>query len=198
MISTWQIDLPPKFRQFDYRTINDVVLQLRYTAFDGGANFARAASESVHEKIKKPPSSAPALLAMLVNVPSDYATTWYAFRSDLQNGRAGKLSMPRMTALLPFWTQQLKVTVNSISVVVIPHPADDNVKLDQMTIAEYPGLAWAPTRGFGDDSSIDDCSILKASNVSKEMSQDWTLSLPNDGVNLTLEAVWILIYYYAE
>lgn len=80
VISTWQINLPPKFRQFEYRTISDIVLQLRYTAIDGGANFSRAASESVQEKIKKPPSPspAPAALAMLVNVPSDYASAWYA------------------------------------------------------------------------------------------------------------------------
>ncbi|KAI0804091.1 hypothetical protein GGR55DRAFT_681964 [Xylaria sp. FL0064] len=38
-ISTWQIKLPPTFRQFDYRTISDVVLQLRYTAMDAGDIF---------------------------------------------------------------------------------------------------------------------------------------------------------------
>ena len=75
---------------------------------------------------------------------------------------------------------------------------DDKTKLDPMTIAEYPRLSWAQTRGFGDDSSINDCSILKASNMKKGMSQDWTLSLPHDAVNLTLEAVWILVYCYAE
>ncbi|KAI1112288.1 hypothetical protein F5Y14DRAFT_453113 [Nemania sp. NC0429] len=202
-ISTWQIDLPPEFRQFDYRTISDVVLQLRYTAFDGGVRFGLAASGGVQDTIKKPLSSPyTAPLAMLVNVASDYATSWYAFRSDLQSGRAGTLRMPGMAALLPFWTQSLKITVDSIWVVVIPPPADgQDIRLDKMTIAEYSSLSWTQTRGFGGDGgpSVDDCSLLKASRVNKDMAQDWTLSLPNDSeVGLTLDAIWILVYYYAE
>ena len=35
-VSKWRIELPEKFRQFDYSTISDVVLHLRYTAVDGG------------------------------------------------------------------------------------------------------------------------------------------------------------------
>ncbi len=36
-VSEWRIELPAKFHQFDYDTITDVVLHLRYTARDGGA-----------------------------------------------------------------------------------------------------------------------------------------------------------------
>ncbi len=38
-IGTWQLELPAAFRQFDYDSISDVVLHLRYTASDGGAGF---------------------------------------------------------------------------------------------------------------------------------------------------------------
>ncbi|MEU0094821.1 neuraminidase-like domain-containing protein [Kribbella sp. NPDC006257] len=36
VVSEWQLSLPDKFRQFDYESITDVVLHLRYTARDGG------------------------------------------------------------------------------------------------------------------------------------------------------------------
>ncbi|KAI0435137.1 hypothetical protein F5Y09DRAFT_327808 [Xylaria sp. FL1042] len=199
VISTWKLELPPTFRQFDYRTISDVVLQLRYTAMDGGFNFGRAASDSVQEKIKKPSPPASAILSILVNVPNDYASSWYTFRSDLQNGRTGRLHMPGMAGMLPFWTQQLAITVDSISVVIVPAPADA-VQFKQMTITEYPAVTWdQQTQGFGDDSSTDDYKILVAKNVNKGMEQDWTLTLPlpTDGsVKLTLGALWILVYYY--
>jgi hypothetical protein len=39
VISSWRLELPKEFRQFDYRTISDVVLHLRYTARDGGSGF---------------------------------------------------------------------------------------------------------------------------------------------------------------
>ena len=35
-ISTWSLELPADFRSFDYNTISDVILHLRYTARDGG------------------------------------------------------------------------------------------------------------------------------------------------------------------
>ena len=36
-ISRWRFELPAEFRAFDYGTITDLVLQIRYTARDGGA-----------------------------------------------------------------------------------------------------------------------------------------------------------------
>ncbi len=38
-VGTWQLELPAAFRQFDYDSISDVVLHLRYTARDGGSGF---------------------------------------------------------------------------------------------------------------------------------------------------------------
>jgi hypothetical protein len=35
-ISTWQLSLPKNFRQFDYQTINDVILHINYTAEEDG------------------------------------------------------------------------------------------------------------------------------------------------------------------
>ena len=42
-ISTWRLELPQKFRQFDYQTITDVVLHLRYTSCEGGETLKAAA-----------------------------------------------------------------------------------------------------------------------------------------------------------
>ncbi|MFC9439763.1 neuraminidase-like domain-containing protein [Nocardia sp. NPDC057030] len=42
-ISQWKLSLPNEFRQFDYETITDVVLHLRYTARDGGSTLGDAA-----------------------------------------------------------------------------------------------------------------------------------------------------------
>jgi Tc toxin complex TcA C-terminal TcB-binding domain/Neuraminidase-like domain len=43
-ISTWQIQLPTAYQQFDYDTISDLILHIRYTAREGGAAF-RAMTE---------------------------------------------------------------------------------------------------------------------------------------------------------
>lgn len=38
VISSWQIDLPPSFHQFDYTSITDVIMTVRYISTNGGEN----------------------------------------------------------------------------------------------------------------------------------------------------------------
>ena len=38
-VSTWRLSMPKSTNHFDFRSITDVILQLRYTAFDGGAKL---------------------------------------------------------------------------------------------------------------------------------------------------------------
>lgn len=47
VISEWQLELPAKFRQFDYASVTDVVLHVRYTARDGGQTLAEAAEDDL-------------------------------------------------------------------------------------------------------------------------------------------------------
>ncbi|MFF8731200.1 neuraminidase-like domain-containing protein [Streptomyces sp. NPDC015171] len=53
VISEWQLSLPPVFRQFDYESISDVVLQVRYTARDGGEELARQATGELGTALKE-------------------------------------------------------------------------------------------------------------------------------------------------
>jgi hypothetical protein len=46
-ISRWRIELPSDLNNFDFASISDVVLHLRYAARDGGATLKTAASDSV-------------------------------------------------------------------------------------------------------------------------------------------------------
>ncbi|MGB5713522.1 MAG: hypothetical protein WBM44_21755, partial [Waterburya sp.] len=46
-ISKWKLELPSEFRQFDYDTITDVVLQMRYTAVERGDKLKKPAADSV-------------------------------------------------------------------------------------------------------------------------------------------------------
>ena len=39
VMSRWRIELPAEFRQFDYDTISDAVLHIKYTAREGGVTL---------------------------------------------------------------------------------------------------------------------------------------------------------------
>jgi hypothetical protein len=53
VISEWQLSLPDRFRQFDYESITDVVLNFRYTARQGGALLAEHALNELTEALNR-------------------------------------------------------------------------------------------------------------------------------------------------
>jgi hypothetical protein len=52
-ISEWRIELSREFPQFDYNTISDVVLHLRYTAREGGSPLKQAATHELTETLNE-------------------------------------------------------------------------------------------------------------------------------------------------
>ncbi|MCX9029027.1 MAG: hypothetical protein OIN86_12730 [Candidatus Methanoperedens sp.] len=52
-VSQWRLELPADVRQFDYNTISDVILHLRYTARDGGEQLRKGASEKLKDHDRK-------------------------------------------------------------------------------------------------------------------------------------------------
>ncbi len=50
-ISSWRLELPDGVRQFDYDTISDVVLHVKYTAREGGSTLRGLASGSLKAKL---------------------------------------------------------------------------------------------------------------------------------------------------
>lgn len=76
--SSWRLELPATFRQFDYDTISDVVLHMRYTARDGGAPLRAAAEASLGALLHEASESG---LARLFSLQSEFATEWHRFVS---------------------------------------------------------------------------------------------------------------------
>ncbi|NIV38034.1 MAG: hypothetical protein GWN58_54055, partial [Anaerolineae bacterium] len=73
---TWRLELPAEFRQFDYNTISDVILHVRYTARQGGARLRDQALQYLEELIAAATTSG---LALLLNVQHNFPTEWHQF-----------------------------------------------------------------------------------------------------------------------
>jgi hypothetical protein len=52
VISLWHLELPNEFKQFDYDTISDVIMHIRYTAREGGDSFKKETIDNLAKKIK--------------------------------------------------------------------------------------------------------------------------------------------------
>jgi hypothetical protein len=75
-ISTWRLELPSQFRPFDYATISDVVLHVRYTARQGGTALGSQALTEMRDVLAEADTSD---LALLFSLRHEQATEWAAF-----------------------------------------------------------------------------------------------------------------------
>ncbi len=75
-VSTWQLELPSDFRPFDYMTISDVILHVRYIARQGGDSLGNPALTELRDMLKTANKSG---LALLFSLRNDFPTEWSTF-----------------------------------------------------------------------------------------------------------------------
>lgn len=92
-ISTWRLELPSEIRQFDYDTIADVILHVRYTAREGGDQLKQSAATYARSHIAR---GAP---VRLFSVRHEFPSEWAKFRSGKD------LNIDIKPEHYPFWTR---------------------------------------------------------------------------------------------
>jgi len=93
-ISAWRIQLPKEFKSFDYDTISDVVLHLRYTARDGGEALGQQATTELSNAVNKfIQSEGKQGLARIFSLRHEFPTEWYRFLNpvDTSDGQTMEL-----------------------------------------------------------------------------------------------------------
>jgi hypothetical protein len=111
-ISTWQLALPA-VPQFDYETIADVILHLRYTAREGGALLAKGALTNLNNAI----GNAQAVGSVrLFSIRHEFPTEWAKFKNVQLSGATtlAALSLPLRAEHYPFWSQGLKIALKQM------------------------------------------------------------------------------------
>jgi hypothetical protein len=122
LISEWHLDLPDKFREFDYDTISDVVMRIRYTSLDGGDKLKALAADSVQDYIKGVEAlSRDEGLFTVFDLKNDFSNEWHGANSPLVGATERVLSIGKLNEKLPVFAQgrQLKgITAKDISLFV--------------------------------------------------------------------------------
>jgi hypothetical protein len=109
-ISSWRLELPQGFPQFDYNAIADVVLKLRYTARDGGSGLRGTVEKQLRA----------ALNAMLVDAAATGLYQGFDLRRQFpdewyQLTQTGSTSITITTDMLPFIVQQHGPAIDAAS-----------------------------------------------------------------------------------
>ena len=142
-IGQWRLELPSEFRQFDYTTISDVILHLRYTAREGGTQLRGEAVGNLSAVLSASNVSGPVLLLSLRN---DYPGEWHRF----VNGEPLVLAFGRDR--FSYIAQGHPLEVQDISLVSLTDAAPVPTELS----AEQVGLTAFPTFDVGqsDEASL--------------------------------------------
>jgi receptor-binding and translocation channel-forming TcA subunit of Tc toxin len=100
----WRLTLPSGVRQFDFDTITDVILHIRYTAREGGDVLKNAALGNLQALINKAQTLGS---VCLYSVRHDFPSQWAKFQSTTIGGATAtaELQLDLVAELYPFWAQ---------------------------------------------------------------------------------------------
>ncbi|KAJ4982592.1 toxin subunit protein [Stagonosporopsis vannaccii] len=142
-ISKWRLDLPKMVKQFNYDSISDVVLQLRYTSLDGGAQLQTAADTAVKAYMKRVEDYASVVgFAAVLDLRNEWAGEWARALAGSAVASAGtgtrvgsaddgvvKLQLGDVRPILPFFTIGKRLHVVKLHLLVDQDLSSEKVSI---------------------------------------------------------------------
>jgi hypothetical protein len=196
-ISTWQLQLPPDIRPFDYNTIADVGIQLHYTSCDGDAHFQSAASAHLKDYFK---AAAETLgprdgLFAAFELSRDFPDLWYR---TVQAGAAGTttFALDEIVSRLPYYAQFASGAPRAAKNI---RATDIYFVTEAALAAAYNNVTFAGSVINSPDEVLSDCPALSVVSLLStsvpadqwEFSFDYTAPAPPQSAKLA----WLVIRF---
>ncbi len=195
-VSSWQVDLPTDFRPFDYDTISDIVLHVRYTAKYGDALRAACVGE-LRDALNAVAQDAGATgFARLFALRQEIPDRFHAFLHPPAGANQHEMTVPLTPERFPFLVRNKAIRPVKLEVFVkalTPSPA--------ARAAINVGLEVTGTT----PSALtvrEDMGLLRAEKPATALG-DWTLFLWQDvngtrralPAEVAIEQVFLICYY---
>ena len=126
--STWKLDLPKDYPAFDYATISDVILHIRYTARQGvDPTKVKTALDDLFQQANQ------ANLALLFSLRHDFPTEWSKFVNPKDDS---PFTATIRKDYFPYFAQGKTITITGLELYgqdVSKHHTIGGLDLDAMT-----------------------------------------------------------------
>jgi Tc toxin complex TcA C-terminal TcB-binding domain/Neuraminidase-like domain len=107
VISKWRLELPD-FRQFDYDTISDVVVHVRYISTEGGERLKKTATESTQKFMSNVEELGQQEgLFSIIDLKHDFPTEWHKIGAD------NKLAISIRKGNFQYFAQNKTITITN-------------------------------------------------------------------------------------
>lgn len=114
VISRWTLELPTEHRQFDYNTITDVILHVRYMAKDGGSTLKDAATEYVTSVLEKENGVE---MQRLFSLRHDFPSAWHDFLNPNIAADGNVFDFNLTANHFPYRDSGHELKINSITII---------------------------------------------------------------------------------
>jgi hypothetical protein len=121
-VSEWQMELPANPSkeepcQFDYDTISDVILHIRYTAREGGGILRKGAMDNLSTLIDEAQAVGS---VRLFSIRHEFPNEWAKFQNQTDNGNQRfELTLNLRPEHYPYWSQGCLNSVKRVGILVM-------------------------------------------------------------------------------
>ncbi|MCC7297532.1 MAG: hypothetical protein IT244_04300, partial [Bacteroidia bacterium] len=176
-VSKWELELPTEVKQFDYNSISDILVHIKYTAREGGDDLKEAANDALKaqlDTIKLGLKQAGLFegLHVAMNVKHDLPNEWHLMKKN------GSVDMLFDKSRLPYMVQALDVSIVSVLFIakIKENPAHFSVTTERLSTITENSLEKIDGMDlyYGIDTSIPLNSAFKLTVESIEDLEDLT------------------------
>lgn len=185
VISTWSIELPSEFHSFDYDTIADVILHVRYTARSSDDLKTKVSKGllSAINAIKSAVDNTGIGIARLFSLRQEFPTEWHQLVGGTHPDAAGNQS--QLFAItknhFPFLFAAKQIRISSVDLYASPKPSAENPRFPAMTVTPPKGIATSLTGTIKVGRLLGKTLTLAAEVAVGEIAT-WKLEIPTADV----------------
>lgn len=168
-ISSWRIQLPTGFKQFDYRAMTDVIIHLRYTAREGGDQLRDVVQKELKASLLSAISLAEAQngLARLISLRHE-PNALYLFFSNRGTDGTGQTMIDLSNNRFPYVFKGTAITVRRIQLLCVCQS-----RVQGYVYAEHDAVLACTC---ADDTSVDSTAtewISAAERIATTIKRTW-------------------------
>lgn len=166
-ISKWRLELPA-LRQFDYQTISDAIIHLKYTSSEGGERLKLTATKSLSKQIENIEQELNETgLHIALSLKHDLSSEWHLFKQN------GSVDLKIDKSRLPYMAQLIDADAAIENVMFIAQVKDNpnsySINIDDGAINLTRIDEWKLCRGNSEDIKLD--TAFKLSVVPAELEK---------------------------
>jgi hypothetical protein len=137
-VSQWRIEMPKECNRFDFNTISDVVLHVKYTARDGGETLKTSALAAA----VGPTRTRPRTSTRLFSARHEFANDWFRFLHAPETATGQTLNLDLKPEHFPFNFKGQRITINQVVLCLnLKDERDPGSSAGETYLQEYPRAA---------------------------------------------------------